>query len=51
MLEVFGNDRVCIADRVYPSREDSLGLELFAHGAAARLVALDVWEMASIWDG
>jgi beta-fructofuranosidase len=51
VLEVFGNDRVCIADRVYPSREDSLGLELFASGGTASLVALDVWEMASIWDG
>ena len=49
VVEVFANERTCVSGRVYPTREDSLGVSLFAHGGVARLVSLDVWEMASIW--
>jgi len=48
-LEVFANDRVCLASRIYPTRADSRGLALFARGGAARLSSLDAWEMHSIW--
>lgn len=50
VLEVFANERVCIGERIYPSRPDSLGLALSAEGGRADLLALDCWEMGSIWD-
>lgn len=48
VIEVFANYRLCMSSRIYPSRNDSLGIGLFAHGGSARLKALDVWEMGSI---
>src|SRR5205823_1745463 len=48
VVEVFGNQRVCITSRVYPSRADSLGIELFAHGGTAKLISIDAWEMNPI---
>jgi beta-fructofuranosidase len=49
VVEVYANARACLTSRVYPSRADSLGVELFAHGGPAQLRTLDVWEMGSIW--
>jgi len=49
VVEVFANDRVCVSGRIYPTRADSLGVDLVAEGAA-RLTALDIWELRSIWD-
>ncbi len=48
-LEVFANHGRYYAGRIYPTREDALGVALSARGGAARLVALDAWEMESIW--
>ena len=49
IIEVFANDRQCLTVRVYPGREDSRGVSLFARGGAARLSSLDCWGMGSIW--
>ncbi|MGH3148854.1 MAG: glycoside hydrolase family 32 protein, partial [Rubrobacter sp.] len=49
VVEVFANGRACLTDRIYPTREDSLGLDLFSHGGDARLESLNVWKMDSIW--
>jgi beta-fructofuranosidase len=49
VVEVYANDRMCLTTRVYPSRADSLGVELFARGGLAELRQLDAWEMGSIW--
>ena len=49
VLEVFANERASIACRIYPSRADSLGIDLFASGGNAKLISMDIWEMASIW--
>jgi len=49
IVEVFVNDRQCLAVRVYPGREDSVGVALRAVGRDVRLVALDTWEMKSIY--
>ncbi len=51
VIEVFANERICATARVYPTREDSLGVALTASGGAARLLALDAWRMVSIWSG
>jgi beta-fructofuranosidase len=47
VIESFANERACMASRVYPTRPDALGAELFADGGDARLVSLDVWQMES----
>jgi fructan beta-fructosidase len=47
VIEVFANDRLCMSSRIYPSREDSLGVGVFASGGNARIKVLDVWEMGS----
>lgn len=49
VVEVFANDRQCVAARVYPGRADSTGISLRAQGAAATLRALDCWQMRSIY--
>jgi beta-fructofuranosidase len=47
VLEVFANDRVCITDRLYPERADSVGVELFSVGGSAKLRHLTAWELAA----
>ncbi|MBN2131058.1 MAG: GH32 C-terminal domain-containing protein [Sedimentisphaerales bacterium] len=47
ILEVFANDRQCITQRIYPSRQDSVGIRLFSEGGAIEVESLRAWEMAS----
>ena len=49
IIEVYANDRQCLTVRVYPEREDSRGVSLFARGGDAKLLSLDCWQMRSIW--
>ena len=50
IVEVFANDRLCIAARVYPGREDSVGVSLRAQGSDATLNSLDAWQMSNIYE-
>ncbi len=50
IVEVFVNGKACVAARVYPGREDSLGVSLRAQGNGAKLASLDAWQMGSIYD-
>jgi beta-fructofuranosidase len=50
IVEVFVNGRQCVAMRVYPGREDSLGVSLRAQGRDATLKSLDAWQMGSIYE-
>jgi beta-fructofuranosidase len=49
VVEVFANGRSCLTDRIYPSRADSLGMDLFARGGSAKFKSVDIWEMRPIW--
>jgi len=49
VVEVFVNGRQCVALRVYPGREDSVGVSLRSQGRDARLRSLDAWQMKSIY--
>ena len=49
VVEVFINGKECVALRVYPGREDSLGVSLRAQGGNAELKSLDAWPMKSIY--
>jgi len=46
VVEVFGNEgRQAVVRRIYPSREDSVGVAVFSIGAPARVLSLEAWEM------
>jgi beta-fructofuranosidase len=49
VVEVFVNGKQCVAMRVYPDREDSAGVSLYARGRDAMLTCLDAWQMKSIY--
>ena len=49
VVEVFVNNKQCVAVRVYPERADSVGVSMRAQGADALLKSLDAWKMRSIW--
>lgn len=50
VVEVFVNDRQCVAARVYPGLEESVGVSVRSQGKGSRLVSVDAWQMANIWD-
>ena len=50
VVEVFVNGKQCAAVRVYPGREDSIGVSLRAQGQDAVLTSLDAWQMKSIYE-
>jgi len=45
VVEVYANDRQAICRRVYPGRNDSLGVALFALGGEAKISTVKAWEM------
>jgi beta-fructofuranosidase len=48
VVEVFANDRQPLGRRVYPGRDDSLGVALFVGGhGTAKFRATTAWEMAT----
>ena len=49
VVEVFVNGKACVAARVYPGRDDSLGVALRAQGSDARLKSLEAWQMGTIY--
>lgn len=49
VVEVLVNGRQYLAARVYPGRNDGLGVSLRAQTADATLKSLDAWRMKSIW--
>jgi beta-fructofuranosidase len=49
VVEVFVNDKQCVALRVYPGRNDSQGVSIKAIGQDASLLSLDAWQMKSIY--
>jgi beta-fructofuranosidase len=49
VIEVFVNGRQCVAVRVYPGREDSVGVSLRSQGQDALLKSLDAWQMKNIY--
>jgi beta-fructofuranosidase len=50
VVEVFVNGVQCLAVRVYPGCEESVGVSLRAQGQDAVLRSLDAWQMRSIYD-
>jgi beta-fructofuranosidase len=49
IVEVYANGRACLTGRIYPSRSDSLQLDLFSTGGSMLYKTVTVYELASIW--
>ncbi len=49
VVEVFANGKLCLAVRVYPSRDDSVGFSICSHGQESELKSLEAWQMKSIY--
>lgn len=49
VLELFANGLLCLACRVYPTREDSRGLALFSRRGQTAVESMRVWPMEAIW--
>ncbi len=47
IIEVYGDDRQCVTQRIYPSRPDALGVSLFCKGGSAKVHSLNAWDMAA----
>ncbi len=45
---MFINGRQCVSARVYPGRDDGVGVSLRAVGNDAKLKSLDAWQMKGI---
>ena len=45
VVEVFANGRQAVMRRIYPSREDSVGVRLFSNGGPAGVTTLEAWDM------
>ena len=45
VVEVFANRRQAIARRIYPSRQDSIGTQLFSVGADVHVHSLEAWKV------
>ena len=50
VVEVFVNGIQCAAIRVYPGRNDSVGVSVRSQGQDAELKSLDAWQMKSIYE-
>jgi beta-fructofuranosidase len=49
VVEVFANGKQCVAVRVYPSRDDSVGFSICSHGQSSELKSLEAWQMKNIY--
>ena len=50
VVEVFVNGKQCVAVRVYPGREDSIGVSLRTQGQDSELKSLDAWQMKNVYE-
>jgi len=50
VIEVFVKDRQCVALRIYPERNDSIGVSLRSQGQDATLISLGAWQMKNIYE-
>lgn len=50
LIEVYANDRRCVARVVTPEPDDQ-GVEVFAEGGGARLKSMESWDLGSAWVG
>jgi sucrose-6-phosphate hydrolase SacC (GH32 family) len=49
VLEVFLSNSACITQRLYPTREDSLGVSFSVKKGSVFVHRLSAWKLAAIW--
>ncbi|WP_418285741.1 glycoside hydrolase family 32 protein [Halorubrum sp. DTA46] len=45
VVEIYANERHCLTSRVYPTRDDAVGVSAVAKGGRASIASLSAWEM------
>jgi beta-fructofuranosidase len=50
VVEVFANGKLCVAQRVYPGLEESVGVSLRSQGKDCELLSLEAYQMKSIYE-
>ena len=45
IVEVFANDRQAVMRRIYPSRKDSVDVQLFSRGGTSKAILVEAWDM------
>ncbi|AQQ09283.1 Sucrose-6-phosphate hydrolase [Sedimentisphaera cyanobacteriorum] len=50
ILDVFINDRAVFSTRVYPTRADSTGVQLYSISGTAHINYLDAYKLRSVWE-
>jgi beta-fructofuranosidase len=50
VVEVFVNDRQCLAARVYPELRESVGVSLRSQGTTSLVRCIDAWQMKTIYE-
>ncbi len=50
VVEVFANGKLCVAQRVYPGLEESVGVSLRSQGQESELLSLEAYQMKSIYE-
>ena len=47
IMEVFANGRQCITQRIWSTRDDSLGISFFSRGGNMIVKSFDAWDMSA----
>jgi beta-fructofuranosidase len=50
VVEVFVNGKQCVAARVYPGMDNSVGVSILSQGSESELLKLDAWQMKNIYE-
>ena len=50
VVEVFANGKQCVAQRIYPGLEESVGVSLRSQGSDSELLSLEAYQMKNIWE-
>jgi beta-fructofuranosidase len=45
VVEIYANGRHCLTSRVYPTRDEAVGVSAVAEGGRASIASLSAWEM------
>ena len=48
VIEIYANERHCLTTRVYPTREDAVGVSMSAEGGRASVGSLSAWKLGGI---
>lgn len=49
IIELFVNGRLCLACRVYPTRDDSQDISFFSRRGLTEVTDINIWNMNAIW--